>query len=1300
MGVSVLNLNLQIRLETLAADSAEVGWAKRAIRQGSLVGSGNLSDRVQRVVTTRRGDVLGKGTILKLDQYAKKSPLADGFLRNIVLSGAPNFRSVENEKVYGVGQPTEFGIGTILNHIRYGGDNTTREGEEGSESGSNREKRVVWINMREEPILYINKRPFVLRELDHPTINMATYSGVTASSVEEMENRLKIDVLKESQNYGGNILVHDEIDGEIIPCWEYISENNVQTPKDVYEARSDQLKYVRLPVTPEQSIRSTQIDEMQDLLADIPDDVHVIFNCQMGLGRSSCGMSIAHMIRYFKNQSSRELLTHKMEEREKTRDEKTKEYMRAGDSEGLTRFSLEEGEYKPVMSFLRLVPNGLRIKRAVDVILSECGSYYIDMKGDIFVMKDRYERAPRSEARMLLGRASNYLERYLLLIVFGAYTVEYNSAKDSGQPSKSFSEWMKERPEVSSLFYDIRNRPEETLKLSHASQQPKPLLLKQSTNSINSLSVGRRGDILNHSMILKSDLYKLELGSDEDGKIDTPRDQGKDHFNLRKISGQNSWGVASCTYKGIKQILGMIVSERLKNDRGTGEKSTKIHWMNLREEPVVYVDNKPYVLRDSAHPFHNLKAYRNIEPSRVETLEDRFKEEVMNEVAFFEGKLYVHDEIGEHKAVGTWLNVKKSNERYDVYTPHEEISNANSAFNDQQKSIQGGIEVNLVYHRLPLAVGKCPTPKDFERLIEALVPLDVNDDVLFSCQMGRARSTVGTTIHSLINLWKNGGKNFPIPPGGIKRRKYEYGSILHIIRVIPEGQKRRTEVDAVIDACGETYNLRGKIDEMREKYERSRTPEEVTYFRKVLLHFVSRYVYIIIINSYLSQQWMEERTEIELFMEEFHSDAEKSIRILKDVDAFDPSVHIVTDNWATPSKEFVSKVVSSRRGDVLDPSTIMKSDHFPGCQKMSILPHLPGAPNFRSVPGMNVYGVAIPTYQGMKNVLDHLNPGAGGNMKKAVWISLREEPVIYINDRPFVLRTLDNLFANLEYTGINTKGVEEMESRLKEDVIRDAKKYGGRFLIHDEGTDGTTIATFEQLTSVLTPREVYGELQKHGYHVDYHRVAVTDEQAPEEKDFDDIVKRVHDGIGGDKDTHIILNCQMGRGRTTTGMVIATLLMSREENIQVEEKEGTSYAGYEGGEYKIILRLIRVLPKGNERKNLMDRCIDKNAQFQNLRSDILQWKTKSEDEKSSENARRSALTRGIGYLKRYFYLIAFSAFVMEGREAGLESKDRLFTQWMSQHQELYSLLDSIDLILTLTNAYAYSPLQLFRLLVVR
>ena len=74
--------------------------------------------------------------------------------------------------------------------------------------------------------------------------------------------------------------------------------------------------------------------------------------------------------------------------------------------------------------------------------------------------------------------------------------------------------------------------------------------------------------------------------------------------------------------------------------------------------------------------------------------------------------------------------------------------------------------------------------------------------------------------------------------------------------------------------------------------------------------------------------------------------------------------------------------------------------------------------------------------------------------------------------------------------------------------------------------------------SVQTPREVYDRLKKEGYRVQYYRLPLTDGEAPKERIFDVFYHHVKDVPPSDA---LIFNCQMGGGRTTTGMVIGCLI---------------------------------------------------------------------------------------------------------------------------------------------------------------
>ena len=81
-------------------------------------------------------------------------------------------------------------------------------------------------------------------------------------------------------------------------------------------------------------------------------------------------------------------------------------------------------------------------------------------------------------------------------------------------------------------------------------------------------------------------------------------------------------------------------------------------------------------------------------------------------------------------------------------------------------------------------------------------------------------------------------------------------------------------------------------------------------------------------------------------------------------------------------------------------------------------------------------------------------------------------------------------------------------------------------------------ATAADPQAVQTPKEVYQALKAEGYRVDYHRVPLTDGVAPGEAAFDMFFEHLKDARAEDP---LVFNCQMGSGRTTTGMVIGCLI---------------------------------------------------------------------------------------------------------------------------------------------------------------
>jgi len=103
--------------------------------------------------------------ILKTDQFEGVHVLDDDEKDRIV--GAPNFRKVPGLPVWGSAQPSELGIGKIVELVAKKKssyvDPKAEEGAEGKSSGPMRPAEVLWFNMRQEPIVYIDSKPHAPR---------------------------------------------------------------------------------------------------------------------------------------------------------------------------------------------------------------------------------------------------------------------------------------------------------------------------------------------------------------------------------------------------------------------------------------------------------------------------------------------------------------------------------------------------------------------------------------------------------------------------------------------------------------------------------------------------------------------------------------------------------------------------------------------------------------------------------------------------------------------------------------------------------------------------------------------------------------------------------------------------------------------------------------------------------------------------------------------------------------------------------------------------------------------------------
>merc|ERR1712088_445809 len=188
------------------------------------------------------------------------------------------------------------------------------------------------------------------------------------------------------------------------------------------------------------------------------------------------------------------------------------------------------------------------------------------------------------------------------------------------------------------------------------------------------------------------------------------------------------------------------------------------------------------------------------------------------------------------------------------------------------------------------------------------------------------------------------------------------------------------------------------------------------------------------------------------------------------------------------------------------------------------------------------------------------------------------------------------------------------------------------------------------------------------------RIPICNSAAPLETDFDIICNTL---LGSAVNTPVIVNCQVGLSRSTTGCVAACLF-----------REFQLAASYEGlvetvpgvnldllkmdrykmdmskdplfrGEFEVIKELVATLPDGEASKRECDKVVDKNGTPKTGGTGIKQLRENIAESKLSyeimDDAAQAFLkTKIMDNIHKYFYLIVFTAYMRQAADLARES----------------------------------------------
>ncbi|QRW17895.1 paladin [Rhizoctonia solani] len=1275
-----------------------------ALDAGLLDNSPTLIRATATVVKTRGGTVLSRGCILKTDHY----PTGRALDLDINLQGAPNFRAPRGAaaalNVYGAAQPRVGGLRAILSIL---GCNPPK-----SSSGSPgisplaRASRLpnkvgcVWFSTREEPVIYIAGRPYVLREASDP--KTALQLSDRASNIEAIEDRLKADILTESQRFGGLVLTHVEGDNEsLMPTWTSVDVNSVKTPREVWEEAKEEgwnVEYHRIPITPDRAIEDNYLDAYLNVIKSVdPLETALVFHCGMGAVRTTFAMVSACLIRrkqliargfpdpfakvvpsahesgvatvgggspsasrdptelsksllrltYLLQQSLPSATTHSAIElllaQPTLMDNLRKAHM---------------GNYGLVLSLLGCLEDGLHVKKLADRVIDSC-DHVANLREEILAHRVDYSVTSMDDkgrsAHIL--KAKRAMEKYYFTIALAGYVEE------SENFSESFQKWME-----TEIWNQVRFMRKAGLRLNvFAPVADLSVISKGESVQAPQLAGGRvlgdewtdhvvknrSGIILREGMLLKSDQWKSE-----------GRNAGAESLrgatNFRNIPGTNIYALGQPN----EEAIGAVV-RRVKEEYPN---VNKVAWINLREEPIIYVNGVAHCLRRENYSLRNMKDYGGISAGRLEILEDRLKNDVIAEVNSFQGRILLHAENTDGSVVPVWDEADPK----DIAVPKEVMS----------AQIEN---VEIAYTRIPITSERPPDFTDIEALADVVIRTDSErTPIVLNCQLGRGRSTVAAIVVLLLQEWLKSGRGrahartprrgtsmLSVPSRERDRDVLEptprlsYQIINNLLRVIRRGPDVKRIVDDAIDQCDQFMNLRESIEDARLRAEGSTDEQQKKRFIQIGLHGLRKYFELIVFQNFLMEndpdtvqtfasfeEFVKSRPVIATFENELRVEGAKALKPLERSERED--VAFADD---------IQYVVANRSGSVLSASTILKSDFFSNLQKMSLPERIDGAANFRRNPltlplanqgsnGKFVCGSGMPTVNGLRRALARVDAAPGGK-NTVFWTSLREEPV----------------FHWYYYRRRRVHGSQPEEGHQREMI-----QFDGRVLLHDEvetqpGSFDIT-AQWEPVTmqDIMTPRDVFRLVIEEGYKVDYARLAITDEQAPLPDALDQLVHRVEAGlkVAGDL------------GYAIVGLKLCDVTVAL-ENEDESTYATTHYDSVDGsyeeeaylrGEYKIILQLVGVLSYGKVAKRVTDKAIDAMADVQNLRKAIFDYKLKVDASDAGSQKQKKLMDLGVNYLYRYGTLIVLANYLIERQKHSIDSS---FPAWLKEHREITRLL---------------------------
>merc|ERR1712038_321003 len=353
-----------------------------------------------------------------------------------------------------------------------------------------------------------------------------------------------------------------------------------------------------------------------------------------------------------------------------------------------------------------------------------------------------------------------------------------------------------------------------------------------------------------HSSIMgeNPEIWEAAAMADLFDKIQKLPDKTVGVPNFRRVPGYKVYCCGQPTVEGFTNVL----------NKGCGDlypKTNKIIWLNMRQEPIVYVNGNPICAR----PPNKIGEYAelgNVTRDSVKKDEEEFMRVVEGRAKGNDGKL-------------KYVDVNKAEHEVEV----KELTTLSLVIEGLKEKFPG-----LVHQRIPVCNSAAPTEADFDTLCKTLEGSAVNCPVIVNCQVGLSGSTTGCVAACLfrefqlaasyeglvetvpgVNLDLLKMDRYSMDPNKDALFRGEFEVIKELVAELKDGVAAKNECDKVIDKNGTPKTGGTGIKQLRENIAESKLSYEImddaaqAFLKMKIMDNIHKYFYIICFTAYLRE---------------------------------------------------------------------------------------------------------------------------------------------------------------------------------------------------------------------------------------------------------------------------------------------------------------------------------------------------------------------------------------------------------------------------------------------------------------